>query len=114
MRNPSLSSASTKENEREGQGGLCYRAWSKKPNYLRVEMLSASGEASGIMVGDGSRLWVYWPNGRPKWPLVKESDADQETRFTSYMMEPATLERTYHFHMAQDGVPGSRSRLSCH
>ncbi len=68
-----------------------YRVWLKKPNYFRIETQSVSGEEGGVMIGDGSDLWIYWPKGRPQWQLVKESEADQKTRFASYMTEPATL-----------------------
>jgi outer membrane lipoprotein-sorting protein len=68
-----------------------YRVWLKKPNYFRVEAESASHEKGGILIGDGSTLWMYWPGGRPKWDLIEESEADQTTRATSYMTKPAPL-----------------------
>ena len=41
-----------------------YRVWLKKPNYFRLENdLELHGT---ILIGDGSTLWLYWPNGRSK------------------------------------------------
>jgi len=70
-----------------------YRAWLKKPNYFRVEMDYANGKTGGILIGDGSDLWIYWPKGRPKWSFEKsnDSEADQNARLTCYMTEPAPV-----------------------
>ena len=70
-----------------------YRAWLKKPNYFRVEVDSASDKnsgifawlenyfrekpestavkISGILIGDGNTLWIYWPGGRPFWRRIR-------------------------------------------
>jgi peroxiredoxin/outer membrane lipoprotein-sorting protein len=66
-----------------------YRVWLKRPNYFRMEAQSASGDERGILIGDGSALWIYWPTGRPRWKYVTESEADDSTRYTSYMVKPA-------------------------
>jgi outer membrane lipoprotein-sorting protein len=51
--------------------------------------------AAGILIGDGKNLWIYWPQGRPRWYSAggpKESDAVYaKTRFTSYMKKRAPL-----------------------
>jgi hypothetical protein len=46
----------------------------------------------GILIGDGSTLWIYWPNGRPQWN-VEESEEEKKTHLTSYMRKPAPLAR---------------------
>jgi len=66
-----------------------YRVWLKKPNYFRMETQATLGEVSGVLIGDGNALWIYWPGGRPRWQSVPESEADEKTRFTSYMTKPA-------------------------
>ncbi len=75
------------------EGGVltacAYRVWLKKPNFFRMEMRSTTGEPGGILIGDGTRLWIHWLKGRPQWKYVIESEADRKTRFTSYMTAPA-------------------------
>ncbi len=66
-----------------------YRAWLKKPNYFRVEGESPVRGKGGILIGDGNRLWIYWPEGRPF--VEEDSEADKKTRLTSYMTKPAPL-----------------------
>ena len=66
-----------------------YRAWLKKPNYFRVEGESPVRGKGGILIGDGNRLWIYWPEGRPF--VDEDSEADKKTRLTSYMTKPAPL-----------------------
>jgi outer membrane lipoprotein-sorting protein len=68
-----------------------YQVWLKKPNYFRMQIQSSSGEKGGILIGDGTRLWIFWPNGRPEWANIKETQADQENRFTSYMTKPTPI-----------------------
>jgi outer membrane lipoprotein-sorting protein len=86
----SLSYASHVSWEMNGKtGDWTYRARLKKPNYFRVETESTAGTEIGILVGDGRTLWIYWPHGRPEWEGIKESEADQKTRATSYMTKPA-------------------------
>jgi hypothetical protein len=48
----------------EVRGDCTYRAWLKKPNYFRVETESAQKGKEGVLVGDGSTFWIYWPQGR--------------------------------------------------
>ena len=49
-------------------GHATYKFWLKKPNYARVEAVSArDAKAGGILVGDGDYFWIYWPNGKPRY-----------------------------------------------
>ena len=55
-----------------------YRMWLKKPNYFRMENY-AGDQVSGVLVGDGRNLWIYWPGGKPSlgadnWPQNIDSD----------------------------------------
>ena len=77
-----------------------YRVWLKKPNYFRMETQTVSGEQGGVLIGDGSVLWIYWPNGRPKWENVQESEEDEKTRFSSYMTKPTPMGRHSILHEA--------------
>ena len=90
--------------ERESGGGkriaCTYRVWLKKPNFFRMETRSTAGEPGGILIGDGTSLWIHWPNGRPQWDLVTQSEADRKTRFTSYMTKPAPRGRHSILHEA--------------
>lgn len=72
-----------------GRASCTYRVWLKKPNLFRMETRSDSGEQGGVLVGDGTNLWIYWPGGRPRFQLIEESAADEATRFNSYMTKPA-------------------------
>ncbi len=67
--------------------GCTYQAWLKKPNYFRVETESPSRGKGGILIGDGRRLWIYWPQGRPFGD--DQSEEDKKSRPTSYMTKPA-------------------------
>lgn len=98
----SLSFTSRYEREVEGRvlTACTYRVWLKKPNFFRMETRSSSGEPGGTLLGDGSRLWIHWPKGRPQWQSVVESDADRKTRFTSYMTKPAPRGRHSILHEA--------------
>jgi len=53
----------------ETLGRATYKIWLKKPNYVRVEAAPA-GQAKpcGILVGDGDYFWVYWPQGKQRYP----------------------------------------------
>ena len=88
--------------EIEGMKGFksdcTYRAWLKKPNFFRLEaeipaakkiLLKAAGagRGGGILIGDGRRLWIYWPDGRPNYG--DDPETYKKTRLTSYMTKPA-------------------------
>jgi outer membrane lipoprotein-sorting protein len=68
-----------------------YRAWLKKPNYFRVEGEPAGDRRGGILIGDGNTLWVYWPEGRPRYD--EDAEEYEKTRLTSYMKKRAPLAR---------------------
>ena len=68
-------------------------------NYFRVEAETSStllqkllkagyGKRSGILIGDGSTLWLYWPDGRFKYRF-EDAKEYEKTRMTSYMTKPA-------------------------
>ena len=103
----SLSYTSRYECEAEGRvlTACTYRVWLKKPNFFRMETRSTTGELEGILIGDGTRLWIHWPKGRPQWKYVVESEADRKTRLTSYMTKPAP--RGQHS-IAHGALPGGR------
>lgn len=79
-------------------GDCTYRAWLKKPNYFRVEaeipaeqrksLFSLSGGGRGILIGDGSMLWIYWPDGRSQYG-AEDAAVYKKTRMTSYMKKAA-------------------------
>jgi hypothetical protein len=56
-----------------------YKIWMKKPNYFRVEIIDIRGDRTGILIGDGNDLWIYWP-----WP---------NERYSKYMKEATPLGR---------------------
>lgn len=68
-------------------GRCTYRLWLKKPNQFRMETTVAAGSPAGVIVGDGESLWIYWPQGRPRFN--DESAAEyQRTRDKVYFSEP--------------------------
>jgi peroxiredoxin/outer membrane lipoprotein-sorting protein len=68
-----------------------YRMQLKKPNQFRMECFAAGGETTGVLIGDGEELWIYWPQGRPRWEYVRETPTDEVTRYSSYMTKTAPL-----------------------
>ena len=44
-----------------------YKAWLKKPNYFRIESFDRRQQPAGVLIGDGEQLWLYWPQGRPRF-----------------------------------------------
>ncbi len=63
---------------------------------LAVPLLSLPKKASGpsgILIGDGTNLWIYWPQGRP--PMTREEAKDPEAskhaRLTCYLTKPTPL-----------------------
>jgi outer membrane lipoprotein-sorting protein len=68
-----------------------YRIWLKKPNHFRVETTTGSWEKKfGVLVGDGDNLWLYWPNGRPRFHM-EDDDTYGKTCRDVYMTEPTPL-----------------------
>ncbi len=72
-----------------GRTACTYHVWLRKPNLFRVEVESESGERGGVMIGDGNHLWIHWPNGRPRFPNLQESDGQEGNRFKCFMKKPA-------------------------
>ncbi len=70
-----------------GQRAEQYLIWLKKPNCFRVEAINAHGSLTGTLVGDGARLWVYWPGN---CPLIDPEDTNipREQWPTFYRMRP--------------------------
>jgi len=65
---------------------------------LAVPVLSLAEKASGpngILIGDGKKLWIYWPQGRP--PMTEEEakdpEASKDARLTCYMTKRTPLGR---------------------
>jgi peroxiredoxin/outer membrane lipoprotein-sorting protein len=65
-----------------------YRMWLSKPNYARLESTSLDGRKTGVLVLDGRRMWIFWPNGRP---YIHESDSTANARddMKSYILKDA-------------------------
>jgi len=56
-----------------------YRIWLKKPNYARVEMtLTGHTKPRGILVGDGDYFWIYWPEGKYRYPWEQSGKYAEE------------------------------------
>ncbi len=72
-----------------------YRIELKKPNYFRMEGTRAGAEkVSGVLIGDGERLWIHWPDGKPQYPWERKGEylAEYEQHEHSfYMTKPAAL-----------------------
>jgi outer membrane lipoprotein-sorting protein len=70
-------------------GKATYRIWLKKPNYVRLEAAPAGKtKPIGILVGDGDYFWVYWPDGKPRYPWEysgKYGEDYEKHRLTFYM-----------------------------
>ncbi len=81
------------EGEEEQPTKCTYRAWLKKPNYFRVEAeLSGIPEKGGTLIGDGDDMWIFWPQGCPRYVLPFEETKDHpEARLGLYMTEPAPV-----------------------
>lgn len=69
-----------------------YRIWLKKPNYFRVEGLKTDGALSGVIIGDGKRLWIHWPDARPCYSNETRAEYALSAK-NVYMTEPAPLAR---------------------
>lgn len=91
--------------QREAAGrfksNCAYRVWLKKPNFFRMESETIAGEPGGVMIGDGEQMWVYWPRGRPRWSLLKETAESEKTRFSSYWTKPAPPRKHSIWHEAR-------------
>lgn len=66
-----------------------YRAWLQKPNSFRIEARSLTGDAAGVIVGDGRHQWIYWLGDRPRFDPGDDPDTYEQTRHNRYMRKPA-------------------------
>jgi len=68
-----------------------YEVWLAKPNYFRVDALDEKGAGlRGVLVGDGSDLYIYWPKGRPRfYPSDPDDQTYRATCTNVYMTKPA-------------------------
>lgn len=69
-------------------GHCTYTAWLKKPNQFRVEGVSADGQHSATIVGDGQTLWLFWAGDRPHFS-TEDKETYFKTRSNVYMKKPA-------------------------
>jgi outer membrane lipoprotein-sorting protein len=76
----------------ESQGkeiGHCtYTVWLKKPNQFRVDGVSADGQRSATLVGNGMDLWLFWSGDRPHFS-TEDDETYNKTRSKAYMTKPA-------------------------
>lgn len=78
-----------------------YRIWLQKPNYARLE--AGGRDATGIMVLDGSTIWLYWPEGKPAgmWDSVgKRAEEYKLYSHKFYQKQPAPLAKHSIGHVA--------------
>jgi outer membrane lipoprotein-sorting protein len=75
-----------------GQRAERYEIWLKKPNYFRVEAISARGARTGTLVGDGANLWAYWPD---VCPMIDPEDTNipREQWSSFYKTHPTPVGR---------------------
>jgi outer membrane lipoprotein-sorting protein len=71
-------------------GRCTYTIWMKKPNYFRVETVTAQGEEGGTLVGDGDHLWIYWPKDRPFFS-IEDAETYEKSRSNVYMKEATPI-----------------------
>ena len=80
------------ESQGKELGHATYRIWLKKPNQFRMEASKfGSDTVSGVLVGDGENLWIYWPEGKPRYGWEESGEYAKQyekTRLTSYMKRP--------------------------
>jgi peroxiredoxin/outer membrane lipoprotein-sorting protein len=83
------------ESQGKELGHATYRMWLKKPNQFRMEASKfGTGAVSGVLVGDGENLWIYWPDGKPRygWEYTGEfAEQYEKIRLTSYKKARAPL-----------------------
>jgi hypothetical protein len=68
-----------------------YRVRLKKPGFARVEGLRGQ-ETAGVLVGDGERFWLYWPNGRPFFSTEDPAE-HAKSRLGRYMREDLSADQ---------------------
>ena len=82
-------------------GHATCRTWLAKPNFARVEATSIDGKRGGVLVGDGTWFWIYWPAGRPRYGWEdsgKRAEEYERDRLVSYMKKrsPAGMHSLAH------------------
>lgn len=66
-----------------------YHMWLKKPNHFRMEgFRHTQDEPSGILVGDGNHLWIYWPKGCPFYRSEDHTEYEKASK-NVYLKKPA-------------------------
>lgn len=81
---------------------VTYRIWLKKPNQFRMEASKfGSDKISGVLIGDGENLWIYWPDGKLKYAWEKPEEYEK-IKFTSYVKRPTPLGQHSISHQATD------------
>ncbi len=76
--------------EAEGRtlGRARYTIWMKKPNHFRLEASSRGDKRrTGVIIGDGEFLWLYWAGERPRFSRELDDDVYERTRRNVYMKE---------------------------
>jgi hypothetical protein len=79
------------ESQGKELGHATYRIWLKKPNQFRMEASKFGSDTGGVLVGDGENLWIYWPEGKPRYGWEESGEYAKQyekTRLTSYMKRP--------------------------
>jgi outer membrane lipoprotein-sorting protein len=71
-------------------GSCTYRIWLSKPNFFRLETTTSAGEKGGVLIGDGTQLWIHWPKGRPVFSSEVTPPSDEE-RVKCYLRKPAPI-----------------------
>jgi peroxiredoxin/outer membrane lipoprotein-sorting protein len=83
------------ESQGKELGNVTYRIWLKKPNLFRMEASKfGSDTIGGVLVGDGENLWMYWPDGKPRYTWEysgRFADEYEKIRQTCYMTSPTPL-----------------------
>jgi outer membrane lipoprotein-sorting protein len=74
-------------NDGEPISSCSYKMWLKKPNFARIEV-SYGSQVTGILVGDGSNFYIYWPNGKPRYTFETD-EMYAPAKDKTYMREPA-------------------------
>jgi peroxiredoxin len=72
-----------------------YKLWLQKPNEFRMEAAAHRAgvdhpgqfRPDGVLVGDGEHLWLYWPDGRPRFS-TEIPEQYEATRRDVYMTKP--------------------------
>jgi outer membrane lipoprotein-sorting protein len=70
-----------------------YRVWLKKPNHFRLEASRfGSDVVNGVVIGDGSHMWIYWPGGKPRreWEHSGAAAQEYETHRTTFYIKKRT------------------------